>query len=160
MRVAAWRGALIASSYPLRAEPEMLDGNARGEVAAIASGVERRRRPSDVLADDGDIADLAYAARARVARRAPRIVRSLGLLQRPSVVRDRRDWSPRAERRPCSRRKSTDGRRTPSHETCRVDVRARWPPDRDRPGAATLLRARRERRARPRGSATTNEARA
>ena len=60
------------------------------EVAAIAGGVQRRRGFGDVLAHDGQVADLAVAeAEAEVGEPdGAGVVRHLGLLQRPAVQGD------------------------------------------------------------------------
>ena len=61
------------------------------QMAAIARRVKGRRRLGDVLADDGDVADLPIAVAELVMGEADgaRIVRQFGLLQRAAVERDR-----------------------------------------------------------------------
>ena len=61
------------------------------EVAAVAGGVQRRRGLRDVLADDRRVADLLVAEPELVVREADgfRIVRLLGVTQRPAEQRDR-----------------------------------------------------------------------
>ena len=60
------------------------------EVAAIARGVQRGRGLGDVLAHDRHVADLAIAeAEVEVGETdGARVVRALGLLERPAVQGD------------------------------------------------------------------------
>ena len=61
------------------------------EIAAVARGMQRRRRLRDVLADDRRVADLLVAEPELVVREADGfgIVRQLGLAQRAAEQRDR-----------------------------------------------------------------------
>ncbi len=75
---------------------ELRERNARErvdqrEMTPVAGGVQRRRRFRDVLADDGDVADLAIALAELVVREpdAARVVGRVGLFQRAAVHRDR-----------------------------------------------------------------------
>ena len=131
-------------------------------MAAVAGRVQRRGGLGDVLAHDGDVADLAVALAELVVGQADaaRIVGDLGLLQRAAVQRDRARLIAARRRQPAvqppQRRQAAAAER--SRGTCRAGGRAPRRPGRGRPGAATPRRASSAPRARPRASATERSA--
>ena len=128
------------------------------EMTAIADGVKCRGRLGQVLAHDSGIANLLVAERELVVRKADgaRVVRELGMLERPRVQRDRSRLFAAGKRDAAVQppRVWRAAHRKSARSACPGDGPGPTRPGSDRPEEARLRPGLRERSAHRRGSAS------